>query len=209
MNEMERGVAVYVGEKALAHLQSVTVGIAGAGGLGSNCAMNLVRCGFRKFVLADFDRVEKSNLNRQAFTLDQVGKLKVVALAGNMKSVNPDLEIELVSTDLNPENMDAVFMNCDAVVEALDVSVFKRAVVEAYLPSGKLVVAASGIGGTGDADAIVTRRVRDNFYMIGDMETECCAEYPPFSPKVTVAAAKQADVVFSHFLDEFKNREGA
>ncbi len=176
MNEMERGVAIYLGEEALNHLQSLTVGIAGAGGLGSNCAMNLVRCGFRKFVLADFDRVEKSNLNRQAFTLDQVGKLKVVALAGNMKSVNPDLEIELVSTDLNPENMDAVFMNCDAVVEALDVSVFKRAVVEAYLPSGKLVVAASGIGGTGDADAIVTRRVRDNFYMIGDMETECCAE---------------------------------
>ena len=62
-----------------------------------------------------------------------------------------------------------------------------------------LVVAASGIGGHGDADAIVTRRVRGNFIVIGDMETECSMEHPPLAPRVALAAAKQADAVLSHF----------
>ena len=89
MNAAEQGMAAYLGEERLAFLQTVTVGIAGAGGLGSNCAMHLVRSGFKRFVIADFDRVEPSNLNRQAFRLDQVGEKKVAALAENMRGVNP------------------------------------------------------------------------------------------------------------------------
>lgn len=47
------------------HLSSFRVGIAGAGGLGSNCAAALARSGVGTLVIADFDRVERLNLNRQ------------------------------------------------------------------------------------------------------------------------------------------------
>lgn len=206
MNLTEQGIAVYLGEEELLFLQKVTVGIAGAGGLGSNCAMHLVRSGFKRFVLVDFDEVEESNLNRQCFRLDQVGQPKVEALAENMRTVNPDLDLELQNLRLTKDNMGAAFTGCDVVVEALDGPLFKKAVVETFLPTDKLVVAVSGIGGTGDADAIVTRKVRDNCYLIGDMETECSHEFPPFSPKVAVAAAKQADVVLSYYLELYKAR---
>ena len=53
-------------------LESATVGIAGAGGLGSNCAAHLVRAGLKRLVIADFDVVSKSNLNRQFFFLPAV-----------------------------------------------------------------------------------------------------------------------------------------
>ncbi len=56
------------------------VGIAGAGGLGSNCAAHLVRVGFRKLKLVDFDVVETGNLDRQFYFADQVGMYKVEAL---------------------------------------------------------------------------------------------------------------------------------
>jgi len=204
MNQTEHGLAIYLGEERLAYLQTVTVGIAGAGGLGSNCAMHLVRSGFKRFVVADFDRVDESNLNRQAYRLDQVGQLKVVALSKNMLAVNPELDLDLRTVNVTPDNMSAIFMDCDVVVEAFDEPLFKKALVEEFLPTDKLVVAASGIGGTGNADAIRTRKVRDNFYMIGDMETECSMDNPPLSPKVAVAAAKQADVVLNHYLEKFK-----
>ncbi|MBI9079786.1 MAG: sulfur carrier protein ThiS adenylyltransferase ThiF [Pseudodesulfovibrio sp.] len=203
MNLTEQGIAVFLGEKRLAYLQTITVGIGGVGGLGSNCAMHLVRSGFKRFVLADFDRVDESNLNRQAYQLDQVGQLKVMALSRNLMAVNPDIDLDIRTVEVTPDNMSAIFMDCDVVIEAFDDPFVKKTFVEMFLPTDKLIVSASGIGGTGNADAIVTRRIRDNFYMIGDMETECSVENPPFSPKVSIAAAKQADVVLRYYLDRF------
>lgn len=208
MNVTERGIAVYLGENRLRFLQGITVGIAGCGGLGSNCAVHLVRSGFRRFVLVDLDHVDLSNLNRQAFTMGQVGMRKVEALAENMVAVNPDCELELHDAEATPENMTRLFADCDAVVEAFDGPEAKKVIVETLVPTGKLVVAASGMGGVGDTDAMVTRVVRDNFYLIGDGATECNAVTPPMSPRVGIAAAKQADVVLGHFLEQYRNQEG-
>lgn len=209
MNSTERGIALYLGEEALSYLQTVTIGIAGAGGLGSNCAMNLVRSGFKRFIVADFDRVDASNLNRQAYALDQVGQLKVVALSKNMLAVNPDLEVDMRTVHITADNMEPLFMGCDVVIEAFDDPFFKKTLVETFISTDKLVVAASGIGGTGNADNILTRKVRDNFYMVGDMETECSMENPPYSPKVSIAASKQADVVLNYYLNKFNAKGGA
>ncbi|SDK92505.1 sulfur carrier protein ThiS adenylyltransferase [Maridesulfovibrio ferrireducens] len=209
MNLTEQGIAAYLGEERLKYIQTVTIGIAGAGGLGSNCAMHLVRSGFKQFVLVDFDQIEKSNLNRQSYTLKQLDQYKVTALSENMLAVNPALDLDVLATKVTLENMQPLFDRCDAVVEAFDDPKIKRSFVETFLSTEKLVVAASGIGGTGNADAIITRKVRDNFYIIGDMVTECSAKQPPFSPKVAIAAAKQADVILSYYLDKFETEGGA
>ena len=58
----------------LAVLRQSSVGIAGAGGLGSNVAVALARAGVGRLVIADFDRIEPSNLNRQQYFVDQVGE---------------------------------------------------------------------------------------------------------------------------------------
>jgi sulfur carrier protein ThiS adenylyltransferase len=208
VNVTERGIAVYLGEKRLRFLQGLTVGIAGCGGLGSNCAMHLVRSGFRRFVLVDLDHVDPSNLNRQAFTMGQVSMRKVGALAENLVAVNPDCELELHDAAATPENMTDIFADCHAVVEAFDRPEAKAVLVETLVPTGKLVVAASGLGGVGNSDALVTRKVRDNFYLIGDEKTECGGTTPPMSPRVGVAAAKQADVVLDHFLKQYLYQEG-
>ncbi|BCS87662.1 sulfur carrier protein ThiS adenylyltransferase ThiF [Pseudodesulfovibrio sediminis] len=208
MNRTEQGIAVYLGEDCLEYLQGITVGIAGAGGLGSNCAMHLVRSGFRRFVLVDFDRVELSNLNRQAFTLEQVGQRKVEALAANMMAVNPDCECDVHDVEVTADNISSLFDHCSVVVEAFDAPEAKKALVEKLVPTGKLVVAASGMGGVGEADALVTRKVRDTFYLVGDGKTACAGDTPPMSPKVGIAAAKQADVVLGYFLQLFDKEGG-
>ncbi len=59
-----------------AQLERFTVGIAGAGGLGSNCAIALARSGIGTLVLSDFDVVEEANLNRQYFFADQSGVIR-------------------------------------------------------------------------------------------------------------------------------------
>lgn len=200
MNILEQGIAHHIGADALTRLQQVRVGLAGAGGLGSNCAQVLVRSGFKRFVLVDFDRVEASNLNRQFFFPDQIGQPKVVALAANLLRINPGLELELHESTVTPENVRPLFAECDAVLECVDDPSVKKLLAEAIIPTKALIVAASGIAGCGDADRIQTRRLRDNFFLVGDERTAACSETPPLAPLVALAAAKQADVVLHHFL---------
>ena len=58
------------------HLGKFRVGIAGAGGLGSNCAVALARSGVGTLVISDFDIIEQSNLNSQYYFTNQVGMMK-------------------------------------------------------------------------------------------------------------------------------------
>ncbi len=209
MNATERGIATHIGTEALAFLQTCTLGIAGLGGLGSNCAMHLVRSGFKRLVLADFDRVEPSNLNRQHFFTSQVGMTKTDALAENLLAVNPDLELRLYQCEVTTDNALEIFGSCHAVVEAFDDPRAKKVLAEAVLPTGRLLVSASGMGGWGRADAITSRCLRENFILIGDQHTACKSETPPLAPMVGVAAAKQADAVLAYFLESFKETSHA
>lgn len=206
MNHTEQGIAHYLGEERLRFLQTITVGIAGCGGLGSNCAIHLVRSGFKHFVLVDHDRIEPSNLNRQAYTANQLGQFKADALLDNMRSINPEVDVSVHIERASADAMSDLFNGCDVIVEAFDGVESKKALVERFMATDKLIVTASGIGGYGDTDALCSRQVRENLYMIGDMQTACNAEQPPLSPRVGIAAAKQADAVLSHYLQLYENQ---
>jgi sulfur carrier protein ThiS adenylyltransferase len=200
MNEFEQALGRYLSAEQLDRIRSVKVGIAGAGGLGSNCAAALVRTGFRRIKIVDFDVVDYSNLNRQFYFLGQAGKSKVEALRENLNLINPSAAIEAVSVKLEADNTAEIFTDCDVVVEAFDQARYKKLVVETYLNSGKFLVAASGLGGWGQSDRINVHRIKDNFYLVGDLSTAVSPDVPPLAPRVLIAAAKQADVVLSYAL---------
>ncbi|NLP13100.1 MAG: sulfur carrier protein ThiS adenylyltransferase ThiF [Clostridium sp.] len=202
MNGFEKGLMRYIGEEKLEKLKKVKVGIAGAGGLGSNCAFNLVRSGFYKFKIVDFDVVEPSNLNRQFFFLDQLGMPKVLALEENLRRINPEVRIEAIQQKVQKDNAKELFDDCDVVVEAFDRVFCKTMMAEKFLSSGKFFVCASGLAGWGNSDEIKIRKVHDRFYMVGDFITEAKEGVPPVSPRVNIAAAKQADLILSHFLNK-------
>ena len=183
-------------------LGAVCVGIAGAGGLGSNTAAHLVRSGIRRLVVADFDHVAPSNLNRQFFFIDQVGMKKVRALDANLRRINPDIELMAWDGRLDSGNVREVFQGCDLIVEALDHARDKRMMADTFMADPRLLVCASGIGGWGRSDRIRTRCVRDTFYLIGDERSEVSAAMPPTAAIVGIAAAKQADVVVETILNE-------
>ena len=200
MNTLGQGLCRYLTPDDLARIGRVRVGIAGAGGLGSNCAWMLVRSGFTDLVVADHDVVDASNLNRQFFFARQVGMPKVEALRENLLAINPAANIRAVRVEVTPDNVRTLFADRDVVVEAFDAAHAKRMIVETFLGSGKFLVAASGLAGCGDADRIKTHRMKDDFYMVGDLVTQVSPTCPPLSPCVTIAAAKQADLVLEHAL---------
>ena len=189
-----------LGEVKLAKIEKAKIGIAGAGGLGSNCAACLVRVGFRNFTVADFDVVDATNLDRQFYFADQVGMEKVEALKTNLARINPGLELQMLPVKLEPTNILEIFRDCDVVVECLDRAEAKQMLVSGMLPTGKLIVSASGLGGIGSSDDLRTRKLKPNLILIGDLASDI-AKAPALAPRVSIAAAKQADAVLEFIAE--------
>lgn len=190
----------YLTEDERAVLEKAKIGIAGAGGLGSNCAMHLVRAGLRKFVICDFDTVNESNLNRQFFFRDQIGRKKVEALGENLRRIEPELDLELHDIRLDSTSVRELFADCDIVVEAFDGADAKVMILSALLPSGKPLVTASGLAGWGRSNALKVRRMGRNLVAVGDGEAGVDGGLSPQSPRVGLAAAMQANAVVALLL---------
>ncbi|MCK4637846.1 MAG: sulfur carrier protein ThiS adenylyltransferase ThiF [Bacteroidales bacterium] len=186
-------------------LQTKTIGIAGCGGLGSNCAVALARVGAGKLIIADFDEVEKNNLNRQYYFFDQIGEKKVIALKDNIKKINPEVNVRAYDIKLNPESLIKIFSSCDIIVEAFDLAEMKQMIIETVLSKmpGKTIISGLGVAGWGGNDSIKTRQVGD-LYICGDEKTETSENMPPLAPKVGIVANMQANLVLEIILSRRK-----
>lgn len=184
-----------------ARLKDKTVGIAGAGGLGSNCAVALARVGVGKIIIADFDTISEDNLNRQYYFYDQIGQKKVFALTDSMYFINMDVRLVPLDIKLNPKNIISSFDQCDVIVEAFDLADQKQMIIEtvqSQWPEKPLVVGL-GMAGWGNSNSIGLRQV-DNLYICGDEESEISDDSPPLAPRVGMVANMQANVVLELLL---------
>jgi len=185
-------------------LKQGTVGIAGCGGLGSAVAVALARSGVGHLILADFDRVEPSNLNRQQYFVDQIGLPKVTALRDNLLRVNPYVRVTCFDERLTADNIPRIFAAAEVLVEALDAADQKAMLAQTFLSQvpGKPLVTGSGIAGYGPSNSIVTRRVAGNLYLVGDGETAARPGEGLMAPRVGIAAHHQANAVVRLLLGE-------
>ena len=196
------GANTYLNDEERQILESATVGIAGAGGLGSNCAAHLVRAGLKRLVIADFDVVSESNLNCQFFFRRQLGEKKIDALAANLREIEPELALELHDVRLTADNADLVFAGCQIVVEALDSAEAKKMFLHSLLPAGKPIVSAIGLAGWGRSNDIRMRKVGRNLILVGDQMRDVRDGFAPVGVRVGIAAAMQANSVVSLLLGE-------
>ena len=199
MSLLEEGLRSWFSGTDLERLQAARVGIAGAGGLGSNVAMFLARSGIRRFVLVDGDVVEPSNLNRQSFWPEDVGLPKVLALRDRMKALEPEIDCRARVEWIRAETACSLFSGCDVVVEALDGAAFKAEFCSTLLTGGFFVVAASGLAGFGKPPMRV-QRLGSRFLCVGDFASDSEEGEPLLAPRVAQAAALQADAVLARIL---------
>ncbi|NNJ70232.1 MAG: sulfur carrier protein ThiS adenylyltransferase ThiF [Kiritimatiellales bacterium] len=181
-------------------IRHATVGIAGLGGLGSAVAVALARIGVGRLILADFDVVEPSNLNRQQYFIDQIGLAKAEALEANLKRINPYVQCETHCVRVTPENIEGLFGDVDVMVEAFDRADQKAMLLQSF--KGAPIVAASGLAGYGPAETIGVRKMGERIYVVGDLETGAAPGCGLMAPRVGIAAHMQANLVLRLLLGE-------
>ncbi len=110
-----------LGEEGQERLRRARVLVAGVGGLGTMVAANLAAAGVGFLRLADNDRVELSNLNRQLlFQTTDVGRKKVVAAMEKLQLLNPDVRIEGIHQTIGDETINELVKDIDLIVDAMD-----------------------------------------------------------------------------------------
>jgi len=110
-----------VSEEEQEKLRHSRVAIAGCGGLGGRELIDLVRMGIGTFNIADFDEFSIKNINRQiGATSKTVDQPKVDVMAQMAKDIHPDLNVNIFSTGIQPDNIDEFISSADVIVDAID-----------------------------------------------------------------------------------------
>ena len=185
---------------------SAMVAVCGLGGLGSNIAIALARAGIGKLILIDFDRVDITNLHRQQYKADQIGRYKTEALADNLREIAPYIELELHTERITEDNAVTLLRDADIICEAFDDAECKAMLTNTILSElpDKYLVAASGMAGMGVTNSIKTRRITSRFYLCGDETSEVSDGIGLVAPRVALCAAHQAQTVLRILAKQFE-----
>ena len=134
------------GESNLEKIKNAHILLVGIGGVGSFCFETLIRCGVENITVIDFDSYEESNLNRQLYaTLDTLGKKKIDTALIRAKSINENVNINVLDTFLD-FNSDFDFSSYDYIIDACDsVSAKANLIINAKKYNKKIIVSL-GIG---------------------------------------------------------------
>lgn len=183
-------------------LKNSLVAVAGLGGLGSNIAVMLARLGVGKLFLVDFDVVEPSNLNRQSYYISDLGKFKTDAIKSQIENINPYIDVCVQNVKVDENNVCELFFEYDIVCEAFDNAESKAMLVNTLLTeTDKTVVCGSGMAGFFDANDIKTVKKFDRLYVCGDEINEAKSGSGLMSPRVSVCAGHQANVILQLLLE--------
>ena len=184
---------------------SATVAICGLGGLGSNIAIALARAGIGRLILIDFDRVDITNLHRQQYKADQIGRYKTEALADNLREIAPYIELEIHTEHITEDIAVTLLQGVDIICEAFDNAEAKAMLTDIVLSElpDKYLVAASGMAGMGVTNSIRTRRITSRFYLCGDETSEVSDGIGLVAPRVALCAAHEAHTALRILAKQF------
>lgn len=178
-------------------LKGSRVGIAGLGGLGSNIAAMLARAGIGHMVIADFDTVDPTNLNRQNYFIRDIGMAKTDATERMISEINPFIDVVKFCGRIDAGNSGTVFGDCSIVCEAFDSPSEKAMLINALsegCPDIELV-SGSGMAGFEDSNLIRTERKFRNLCICGDAANDAKEGMGLMAPRVSICAGHMANAV--------------
>jgi len=138
-----------IGKEAILKLKRAHVLVLGLGGVGAYTAEMLCRAGVGKLTIADGDKVQPSNANRQLIALEStLGGEKAEVMAHRLRDINPAVELEVITDFLREVQMDVLLeTSFDYVVDAIDTLSPKVFLILKALGKGYPIVSSMGAGG--------------------------------------------------------------
>ena len=204
MSEYLAHEAAFRGEGIIKNREGKKITICGVGALGSWLTDLLVRQGYQKLKVIDFDKVERKNSGTQIYGQDDIGRSKAVQLRGHIYR-RLGITIEAVAERLRATNVKKLLSGSDLVVDVFDDVTSRRLVVDFCLQNGIPCVHA-GMASVGYFEIVWNSQYKvPNEPEKNDTDEPC--EYPLASNLVLLCVATLAEVINRHF-DSNENHGG-
>lgn len=178
-------------------LKAARVLVVGMGGIGCPLSLYLAAAGVGELLLADFDVIEASNLQRQLLYAEaDLGRLKAEVAAARLAEVNPFVRCEAVTVALDADTLPALLSRVDLVVDGCDNFGTRDAVNAACVAAGVPLVSAAAIGFGAQLAVFDVRQPASPCYRClypeMDEAAATCAEAGILAPVVGVVGALAA-----------------
>jgi len=180
--------------------------IVGAGGLGSPVAMYLASAGIGQITIADNDKVDLSNLQRQILHRHgDIGRPKVDSAKDTLAELNPDIQITPLNILIDGETLDKLVTRADLVVDASDNFATRFAINAACVETGTALVSGAAIRMEGQLSVFLPQRSNSPCYRClyseGDEPDQTCSENGVLAPIVGAIGSLQALEAIKVLLD--------
>jgi adenylyltransferase/sulfurtransferase len=172
--------------------------VVGAGGLGCPAALYLASSGVGRLTLADPDRVDLTNLQRQVlYRTESVGARKVEAARGALAALNPEVEVLALQARLEGAELSERVAAADVVLDCSDNFATRHALNRACVRHAKPLVSGAAIRFDAQLAVFDLRSPHAPCYAClypetGEVEEVPCAVMGVFAPMVGAIGALQA-----------------
>ncbi len=148
VTEKESRTALLLGEEGVSRLKKAAVAVFGIGGVGGYACEALARAGVGRLLLVDDDTVSESNLNRQIIALrSTVGMPKVEVMAGRIRDIDPEIEVETRQAFYSPDTADSFDLSgYSYVIDAIDTVSAKVELICRAKAAGVPIISCMGAG---------------------------------------------------------------
>lgn len=187
-----------IGIEGQARIRAARALVVGAGGLGCPAALYLAASGVGHLTLADPDRVDLTNLQRQVlYRTDSIGKPKVEEARRALKAINPEVDVAVLPKKLEREDFDALVARMDVVLDCSDNFATRHALNRACVAARKPLVSGAAIRFDAQVSVFDLRAQDAPCYAClypedGDAEEVQCSQMGVFAPLTGVVGALQA-----------------
>ena len=155
-----------IGNNNLEKIKNTKVAVIGLGGVGGYAVESLVRSGIENIIIADYDIIDITNLNRQIIS-DQkhIGYFKVDEMERRILNINPTCKITKIYEKLTIDNLDEIFDNSiDYLIDACDTINVKQELIKTCLNKNIKIVSCMGTGNKLDPTKLEISDIRKTSY---------------------------------------------
>jgi len=172
--------------------------IVGAGGLGCPAALYLAACGIGRLTIADSDKVDLTNLQRQVlYRTDSVGTQKVEAARATLAALNPEVELLTLARRLDGESLGPLVAEADVVLDCSDNFATRHALNRACVRNRKALVSGAAMRFDAQVTVFDLRSPDAPCYAClypedAEVEEVQCSQMGVFAPMTGAVGALQA-----------------
>ena len=199
--------------KGQLRLSEAHVLLIGLGGLGSAASIYLAAAGVGRLTLADFDKVDISNLQRQILhSTPDIGRFKTESARDRLSALNPEVELALLNGVMEGADLQKAVAAADVVVDASDNFRTRFAVNEACVRARKPLVSGAAIRFEAQVSVFDARDPAAPCYrcLYGDeaVADETCAANGVIAPLLGIVGSIQALEAMKLIMDIGRNLKG-